>query len=390
MTTTALATRPRTIDGAVSMPRTETATPSTTAARGDRLPPDPQWEVIRTRNESWRGVFVYAVRTTGIYCQPGCPSRRPRRENVLLFEDPPAARDAGFRACRRCRPDAAPRPAGEQRLVVEACRLLDQPTESPVPMREVADRVGVRPARLRKLFQQVLGISPKVYADAARIGRFRDAVHKEGLGVTDALYEAGFGASSRLYDQADRLLGMTPGRYRSRGRGEVIHHRIVSTRLGALLVAATERGLCRVALADEPASLTASLLEELGAATLVEGGGPIDAWAEALRSYVDGDTSWPTLPVDIAATAFQGLVYRALRAIPSGTRASYAEIAKVIGRPRAVRAVGRACATNPVGLAIPCHRVVPSSGGLGGYRWGLERKAALLEQERLDEPPAEG
>lgn len=351
-----------------------------TAARGGARPPDVLWQAILDRAPGWDGVLYYAVTTTGVYCRPTCPSRRPRRQNVVLFADPRRAREAGFRACRRCRPDEASPASKERALVVAACHAIDEHESRNPGLAELARGAGMSPGHFRKVFEKLLGITPKQYADALRLQCFRSAVGA-GQDVTGALYEAGFGSSSRLYERAGRDLGMTPATYRRRGGGLTVRYRLAPCSLGWLLVAATERGLCKVELGDRREELEESLRRELGRARLVASGGRLDPWVAALTDYLAGSAPLPDLPLDVATTAFQARVYRALRKIPEGSRWTYSEVAAAIGSPRAVRAVAGACARNPVALAIPCHRVVPKRGGAGGYRWGEERKRALLALE---------
>lgn len=339
-----------------------------------------RWRIVLARDRRYDGAFVYAVRSTGIYCRPSCASRRPRREQVAFFPLPEAAERAGFRACRRCHPGEARAADPRVPLVREVCRLIDARPDVPAPLAMLAARVGATPHRVLRAFRGVLGISPRQYRDARRLDRLKAGLRQRGR-VSPALYDAGYGSPSRVYERAHAQLGMTPATYGRGAPGTRIAYTVVPCALGRLLVAATERGICRISLGSEPEALTAGLRQEFPEADLQRDGGPLAAWVSAILRYLDGRTQALDLPLDIRATAFQRRVWEALRAIPYGERRSYAEIARLIGRPRSPRAVARACATNPAALVIPCHRVVREDGGLGGYRWGVERKRALLARE---------
>lgn len=324
------------------------------------------WQAVATRDASADGLFVYAVSSTGIYCRPSCPARRPRREQVRFFDAPDAAERAGFRPCRRCHPRRARNPEAE--LVQAACRHLEAGLALP------------EPRRLTRAFLRQLGVTPRQYADSLRLQSFKTQVRKGG-DVTDALYEAGYGSSSRLYERAGAQLGMTPATYRKGGRGTRIAYSIVPCPLGRLLVAATERGVCAIALADSDAELQTALAAEFPHADLHRGDEEVGRWAAAVVEHLEGTNPALDLPLDIRATAFQRRVWEELRRIPRGQTRTYREVACAIGHPTAARAVARACATNPVALVIPCHRVLRGDGGEGGYRWGVNRKRALLESE---------
>lgn len=329
-----------------------------------------RWEAVSGRDAAYDGRFVYAVRSTGVYCRPSCPARRPRRDQVRYFDAPDAAERAGFRPCRRCHP----RDAGntEAALVEAACRALEAGG--------TPGDCGVGPRRLTKAFLRQLGVTPRQYADALRLESFKARVRKGGE-VTQALYEAGYGSSSRLYERAGAQLGMTPGTYRKGGRGMRIAFAIADCPLGRLLVAATQRGVCAVALADSDEELEAALASEFPEAELRRDDEQVGSWTRAVVEHLQGTRAALDLPLDIRATAFQRRVWEELRRIPRGETRTYQEVARAIGRPTAARAVARACATNPVALAIPCHRVVRGDGGEGGYRWGIGRKRALLKSE---------
>src|SRR5216110_795175 len=330
------------------------------------LTPERRWRIVLARDRRYDGAFVYAVQSTGIYCRPSCPSRRPRRAQVAFFPVPEAAELAGFRPCRRCRPGEAAAPDPGLPLVRTVCRLIDAHPVRPASLAALSAQAGVTSHRLLRTFQRVLGISPRQYRDARRVDRFKAELRARGR-VSPALYEAGYGSSSRVYERAHAQLGMTPATYSRGAPGTRIAFTIVPCGLGRLLVAATPRGICRVSLGSGADDLEAGLAAEFPA---------------ALLRYLDGRAEPLDLPLDVRATAFQRRVWEALRRIPYGTTRSYTDIARAIGKPSATRAVARACATNPAALVIPCHRVVRADGGLGGYRWGVARKRALLEQER--------
>jgi AraC family transcriptional regulator of adaptative response/methylated-DNA-[protein]-cysteine methyltransferase len=341
------------------------------------------WQAVQTRDASADGMFIYAVRSTGIYCRPTCPSRRPNREQVMFFRLPEAAEQAGFRACQRCHPrDAAPHEP-QLELIQQACRYIAEHVECAPTLDEIGRAVGLSPYHLQRTFKRLMGITPRQYAEACRVGRFKARL-KQGDDVTTAIYEAGYGSSSRIYGQAPARLGMTPATYRRGGLGAEIGYALADTRLGRLLVAATEHGVCFVSLGDDDAALEAALANEYPAAAIVrdDGGAGLAGWVEAILGYLNGEEPHLELPLDIQATAFQWRVYEALRAIPRGGTRSYRAVAEALGQPTAARAVARACATNPVALVVPCHRVIGEDGGLRGYRWGVERKRALLDQEQ--------
>jgi AraC family transcriptional regulator of adaptative response/methylated-DNA-[protein]-cysteine methyltransferase len=338
------------------------------------------WRAVLARDARWDGQFVFAVRSTGVYCRPSCPARRPRRNQVVFFSLPEAAESAKFRPCRRCRPREAPAGNPTVELVRRVCRTIETSLEEPHSLAALSAHIGVSPGHLQRTFKRLLGITPRQYADARRLDRLKARL-REGENVTHALYAAGYGASSRLYEKAGAQLGMTPGTYRRGGKGMKISYAIVNSPLGRLLVAATPRGICAVCLGDSDARLRAALSSEYPRAEIRQDASGLARWLKVILNYLKGDTSRLDLPVDVVATAFQRRVWEELRRIPYGTTRSYKQVARAIGRPRAMRAVARACATNPVSLVVPCHRVIREDGGLGGYRWGLERKRALLETE---------
>ncbi len=327
------------------------------------------------------GQFVFAVSSTRIYCRPSCPSRRPRREHVSFFPLPEAAERAGFRACLRCHPRETHFADPQVEMTQRVCRLIEDNEGEPITLARLSERVGVSSFHLQRTFKSIMGISPSQYAEECRINRFKKSVRNGGA-ITDAIYDAGYGSSSRLYEGAASQLGMTPATYGKGGRGAVINYAIVECHLGQLLVAATSKGVCSVKLGDTRAQLKADLAKEFPAAEIRGDEKPLRSWVQAVIDYLSYKTPHIDLPLDIQATAFQRLVWEKLRAIPYGETHSYSQVAKAIGQEKAVRAVARACATNPVALVIPCHRVIREDQSLGGYRWGLERKNQLLKKER--------
>ena len=326
------------------------------------------------------GAFVYAVRSTGIYCRPSCPSRRPYAKQILLFVQPEAAEQAGYRACRRCHPRQA-RGGPKADLIRRVCSEIEGNADGSVSLRSLAESTGVSAAHLQRTFRKAMGITPRQYADALRVARLKSELRK-GKDVTTALHEVSYGSASRLYETSDAHLGMTPATYRRGGRGMNISYTIAPCSLGRVLVAATERGISAVYLGDRNADLVAALRKEYPHAEIRCGSGEHSKWVRAIVRHLAGSTPRLDLPTDVVATAFQRRVWEALRSIPLGATRTYAEVARSIGRPSAIRAVARACATNPAAIVVPCHRVVRTDGTLGGYRWGLERKQSLLDRER--------
>jgi len=341
------------------------------------------WQAVLERETGFDGAFVYAVRSTGIFCRPTCPSRRPRREQVIFFGRAAAAEQAGFRACRRCRPGGPAHAESQSDLAARARQLIDDHPDQALTLDQLGAQIGASPHHLQRVFKRVIGITPRQYAEARRLDRLKTRL-KEGDNVTTALYEAGYNSSSRLYEQAPERLGMTPATYRSGGAGARIGYSTADTPLGRVLVAATERGVCFVSLADADAELEAALAREYPAAAIERDDARLGDWLNAVAQHLSGDQPLLDLPLDVRATAFQWRVWDALKAIPYGDTRSYSQIAEALGDRNAARAVARACATNPVALVIPCHRVVREGGDLGGYRWGAGRKQALLEREALE------
>ncbi len=339
-----------------------------------------RWAAVLARSLRADGRFYFAVRTTGVYCRPSCPARRPRRENVLFFDSCAEAEAAGFRACKRCRPREVSAGARDAERIARACRMIERARAS-VPLVRLAAACGMSPFHFHRVFKAVTGLTPKAYADAARARRMRAALDTSAS-VTDAIYAAGFQSNGRFYAASADVLGMPPGDFRRRGERTRIRFALGQCSLGAILVAATARGVCAVTLGDDPEALLRELQDRFARAELVGADAEFERVMAQVVAYVDDPRLGLELPIDVRGTAFQQRVWRALRKIGPGSTASYAEIAARIGRPGAARAVARACASNPVALAIPCHRVVRTDGALSGYRWGIERKRVLLERER--------
>lgn len=337
---------------------------------------DQYQEAVVNRDGRWDGQFVYAVKSTGIYCKPSCPSRRPNMEAVRFFVTCTEAEGAGFRACLRCQPKGAEEPHTE--WVTEACRLLAQ-DDAPT-LEGLAEYFNYSPTYVQKTFKRLVGVSPRQYAEEQRLLRFKREL-QAGTPVTDALYNAGYTGSSAVYEGNNARLGMTPAEYRRNGRGKLIYYITAPCALGALLVAGTERGICSVCIGESEAELVEGMRNEFLFATFTPDDGHLAAWVEAILHHLAGSQPHLDLPTDVQATAFQRRVWEALRTIPYGETRTYRQVAEMIGQPAAVRAVARACATNPVALVNPCHRVVRSDGASGGYRWGAERKQLLLERE---------
>jgi AraC family transcriptional regulator of adaptative response/methylated-DNA-[protein]-cysteine methyltransferase len=331
------------------------------------------------RDRRFDGVFWYGVRTTGVYCRPACASRQPLERNVAFFGDPAAARAAGFRPCKRCRPDEAAGTTAPAWLA--AARAALDASDERLTLDDLAARVGVSRAHLQRTFTAAFGVSPRAYAAAARERQLRDRL-RAGAGVIEATFASGFGSGSRVYDASVATLGVTPARYRAGGAGATIAFGIVGSALGFVIVAMTERGVAHVALGDDAAALERDLRAEFPAAAIERADDRVESATSALVRYLAAEGPWPELPLDVRATVFQTRVWDALRRLAPGTTASYGELARALGNPQATRAVARACATNPVALLIPCHRVIAADGALRGYRWGVERKRRLLAIER--------
>lgn len=333
------------------------------------------WDAFSRRNRGMDGQFVGAVLTTGIYCKPSCPARHPKRANIHFYTDAAAARAAGFRACLRCRPDEV----GRDRLAVEAALALIEGADAPPSLDAIALHVGYAPHHFHRLFKRETGLTPAAYARTIRASRLKQALEGEGS-VTGAIYDAGYNAPSRAYADAVRHLGMTPSAWKAGGRGVVIRHMVTPTSLGPMLIAATERGLVRISFDEDEGDLR----RRFPHADILPADAAFAALAQQVAALVEspGKGTGQDLPVDVQGTAFQHAVWDALRAIPAGETRSYKEIASVIGKPGAVRAAGTACGDNVLAVLVPCHRVLRSDGGLGGYAYGIERKKVLLERER--------
>ncbi len=336
---------------------------------------------VRRRDPAADGAFLYSVATTGVYCRPSCAARPALRENIGFHATRVDAERAGFRPCKRCRPDLPPRAEREAALVAAACRTIEAAEEAPT-LATLAEAAGISPHHFHRMFHRIAGVTPKAYAAAHRQARVQAGL-AAGVPVTEAIYEAGFNSSGRFYEAADAMLGMTATRYRQGGAGETIRHATGRCALGHVLVAATERGICAILLGDDPAALRDDLHDRFPQAALTEADAGFAGWVGQVVALVDdpGHTAL-SLPLDIRGTAFQRRVWEVLRAIPPGHTLSYAEVAARLGQPAAVRAVAGACAANRLAVAVPCHRVVASTGALAGYRWGVARKRALLERER--------
>jgi AraC family transcriptional regulator of adaptative response/methylated-DNA-[protein]-cysteine methyltransferase len=342
-----------------------------------RPPVDDRWSAVTARSASADGRFVYAVTSTGIYCRPSCPSRRPRPDRVRFYETPDAAEADGFRACRRCRPRDVHTAAA--RAVARARGWIDAHPDTRPSLDRLSRLTGLSPWHLQRVFTRMVGLSPRQYARARQTASLKRQLKQTT--VTDAIYAAGFGSPSRVYEEVPTTLGMTPGAYRRGGRGEHITYATASTPVGVVLAAVTARGLCRVAIGDDEAEVEAALQAEFPGASIARDAGALKPVMASLRRAVAGGPFDLTMPVDVRASAFQRRVWQALQAIPRGETRTYAQVAASIGRPSAARAVARACASNPTALVVPCHRVVPTAGGTGGYRWGSERKKKLLSGE---------
>lgn len=340
---------------------------------------DPRWRAVLARDGNADGRFFYAVRTTGVYCRPSCPSRRPRPENVEFYGSPQSAEQAGFRPCRRCRPEQVSIHDQHIQTVVASCHFIEAAETQP-GLNELAEYAGMSPYYFHRLFKSFIGLTPKAYADACR----QQGVRKEldqGSNVTEALFTAGYNASSRFYEKSQQVLGMTPSAYRNGGHNTRIRFAIGECFLGAILVASSDQGVCAILLGDDPDVLLNDLQDRFNQAELIGGDSDYESTVAQVVAFVEAPTIGLELPLDICGTAFQQRVWQALREIPVGETVSYGEIARRIGRPRASRAVAQACAANPLAVAIPCHRVVRNDGALSGYRWGVERKRELLKRE---------
>lgn len=347
---------------------------------------DRRWDAVVARSSAHDGEFVFAVSSTGVYCRPSCAARRPRRENVEFFPGPELAEKAGYRACLRCRPKSIS--GNSQSDGVKAiCRFIEQHLDEPITLQRLGKEFKQSPFHLQRRFKAALGITPREYADSCRLRLLKRNL-QAGDNVTRAMYDAGYGSSSRLYERTASQLGMTPDKYRRGAIAASIRYTCADSPLGRMMIAATDRGICAIQFARSDGELLEGLRREFPFATRKVDGGGLKSWVGALLEQMRGGDADGSLPLDIRATAFQRRVWTYLQSIPFGATQSYSEVAKGIGQPRATRAVARACATNPVAVAIPCHRVVREDGSMGGYRWGIERKKALLAIEQSGQAQA--
>src|SRR3984885_14140649 len=358
----------------------EVKTPQANTAPRSTDQDDQLWTAVLTRDTTHDGEFVFAVSSTGIYCRPSCPARRPRRENVEFFRHPDQAEQAGYRACLRCRPKSL---SGNRQLdeVKSICRFIEQHLDEPMTLARLGKEFHQSPFHLQRRFKAVLGITPREYVDSRRLHSLKRNL-QAGDSVTRAMYDAGYGSSSRLYERTASQLGMTPDKYRRGAVADPIRYPCADSPLGRMLIAATDRGICSIQFAPTDGELMEGLKREFPFAIRKSDDGGLQSWANALLKHMRGENLDSSLPLDIRATAFQRRVWTYLQSIPFGGTKSYSQVAKAIGRPSACRAVARACASNPVAIAVPCHRVVREDGSMGGYRWGVGRKRALLEMEQ--------
>lgn len=342
---------------------------------------DPRWKAVLVREASADGRFVYSVRTTGVYCRPSCPSRRARPENVAFHLSCEAAEAAGFRPCKRCRPDEAGPSADRAATVARACRMIEEAEQAP-RLKSLAEACGLSAYHFHRLFKAATGLTPKAYATAVRAKRMREELSGGEISVTSAIYGAGFNSNGRFYETSNATLGMRPTEFRDGGPGTEIRFAVAECSLGSLLVAQSRKGVCAILIGDDPDALARELQDRFPKAELIGGDRTFEQVVATVVGFVENPGLGLDLPLDIRGTAFQQRVWRALRDLPAGETASYAEVAAAIGAPNAVRAVAQACGANAIAVAIPCHRVVRTDGALSGYRWGVERKRALIERER--------
>ena len=360
----------------MSMPMTETRQADTARAPARD---EERWQAVKRRDPAFDGTFLFAVRTTGIYCRPSCASRPAKRENVLFFSTVAEAEKAGYRACKRCRPDQLGAPDPQMQAVKRACERIETAEEAP-KLAELAASAGLSPYHFHRVFKALTGVTPKAYAAETRARRAADKLRTAET-VTEAIYDAGFNSSSRFYENTAARLGMTPGAVRRGGAGAVIRFAVGEASLGAVLVAATDKGVCAITLGDDPEALVRDLQDRFPRAEFKGGDAEFERTIAEVVGVVEAPAQRLDLPLDIRGTAFQQKVWAALQTIPPGKTATYKEIARAIGQPTAVRAVAQACGANPLAVAIPCHRVVRSDGDLSGYRWGVERKRELIARE---------
>jgi len=341
---------------------------------------DPRWAAVAARDAGADGRFFYSVKTTGVYCRPSCGARLPRPENVAFHPSTQAAEAAGFRACQRCRPDQPPLSQQHAQTVAALCRFIES-AEAVTTLEALSERAGLSPHHLHRVFKAVTGLTPKAYAAAHRARRLRGELDRSDNTVTEAIYDAGYNANSRFYEESGRVLGMTPSAWRAGGADTEIRFAIGQCSLGAILVARSARGVCAIALGDDPEQLARDLQDRFPQARLIGGDDDFERLVAQVVGLIEAPQRGLDLPLDVRGTAFQQRVWQALQDIAPGRTASYSEIAERIGAPASVRAVAQACGANPIAVAIPCHRVVRRDGALSGYRWGVERKRALLQRE---------
>jgi len=380
-----------------SVPSTPSATSDTpvarcaaalAASRAQQTLADPRWADVQGRQAAADGRFVYAVRSTGVFCRPSCSSRLAKPENVSFFDTAAQAQAAGYRACKRCQPEAAAKP-GHAALMAQLCDWIASAEDEP-SLAELAERAGMSPFHLQRVFKAAVGVSPKAYAKAQRRQRLQTALGdaQEAPRVIDAIFDAGFASTAQLYRDSQAVLGMTPRQYRTGGAAQQIRFGVAECSLGPILVAATAQGICAILLGDDADALVQDLQQRFPKAQLAGGDAAFERWMAQVIGFVDEPTRGLALPLDVRGTAFQQQVWQALRLIPVGSTVSYSELARKLGMPQASRAVAGACAANAIAVAIPCHRVVRNDGGLSGYRWGVDRKRALLQHEAELAPQA--
>ena len=341
-----------------------------------------RWQAVRDKEADAAHAFYYGVRTTGVFCIAGCSSRRPNPDNVVFFDTVADALAQDYRPCKRCRPDDTAHADIASRRIVAACRAIET-AQTPPSLAELAGGAELSPAYFQRLFKEQVGVSPKVYAQAVRDERVRRAL-TSGASVTQAVFDAGYGSASRFHERSAAALGMTATRYKAGGAGLKIRYALAQSHLGPLLAGFTDLGVCAILFGDTPDELIHDLRQRFHAAHISPGGSDLDGRVARLVAFIESPTCEPSLPLDIQGTAFQQRVWKALQNIPPGQTRTYTDVAQAIGQPNAARAVAKACADNPLAVAVPCHRVLRKDGSLAGYRWGLERKAALLERERED------